>query len=301
MRKIVFGIIFVTVHLLFANPFEYKHLYVDLDPDNNFYFIDGRAYYFSYPENSGNFGDYVSFTEDDITLLDSGYNEINFFGKKYYFIYGSGEAIMYFEQDQEFRTDQEIATTISLIPHIKSISESSYFSESYGGHNYVYKAENLRNMVSVNHFAAFWPRHPIPWVEGVDGPGIGEYLDIEFDQKRKNMVLLNGYVDFERTHLFKANSRVKQALITSLDENIDFEIIIDFVDEVCFQTVKFPDEVRHIRFEILDVYPGSKYNDTAVSGIFNIWEKEESEELDAEFESEIFDRIKKIDSEKNDK
>lgn len=97
--------------------------------------------------------------------------------------------------------------------------------------------------------------------------GIGEYLDIEFTEPKDNIVVLNGYVDLEKRYLYKANNRVKTAVIKSLDENNPFEIEYEFEDYVHFSEINFPCEVNKVRFTIKEVYKGEKWNDTCITAI----------------------------------
>lgn len=141
------------------------------------------------------------------------------------------------------------------------------------------------------------------WVEGSEGSGINEYLLIPFFKqdesmfsykKKKNIninfQINNGYCKNES--LFKKNNRVKKIKITvydiPLNSNLNsmfvdgepaiiFEKIIELQDssekqEFNFQTKLVNYESYCIPFtllkmEILDVYKGTDYNDTAISEI----------------------------------
>ncbi len=112
----------------------------------------------------------------------------------------------------------------------------------------------------------------IPWVEGKEDYGIGEYLEFELNQNvYKNnsyngliISILNGYVNPEKPHLYKENSRLKSATLIVDDKK---EIKIQFNDYVEITNVKISGEVKKIKLIIDDVYKGTKYKDTCITGI----------------------------------
>lgn len=113
------------------------------------------------------------------------------------------------------------------------------------------------------------------WVEGESGYGIGEWISYTFDYSEtpdlgeglgvNKLLIANGYK--KSRGLWEANSRIKKmkmyvngkpyALVDLLDS---FEI-----QTVDFDTIKFGKEPIELRFEILEVYKGTKYKDTALS------------------------------------
>ena len=119
-----------------------------------------------------------------------------------------------------------------------------------------------------------------PWVPGKENnsSGIGEYLDIEFTEPKDNLVVLNGYVDLEKRYLYKANNRVKTAVITSLDEENPFEMEYEFEDYVHFSEIDFPCEVNKVRFTIKEVYKGEKWDDTCITAVITRWEEDSKKE-----------------------
>lgn len=104
-----------------------------------------------------------------------------------------------------------------------------------------------------------------PWVEGVPGYGVGEWLDVTFKYKSDELQILNGYVDFRRMYLYKVNSRVKTILVES--ENPKFSREYEFDDIVKYTVISLPQKTDHIKITIKDVYPGDKYDDTCLSSI----------------------------------
>ena len=152
------------------------------------------------------------------------------------------------------------------------------------------------------------------WVEGVRGDGIGEYIFLPiFDEDGaffdycadKNIKITlkinNGYCSSK--DLFYANNRVKQAKITiytipvSFNQAGDVSAVHDCIEEnseaiyledktdlqnFFFEICLFNRAVYHIpfvvmKFEILDVYKGTKYDDTCISemNVYGEYLKEE--------------------------
>lgn len=112
------------------------------------------------------------------------------------------------------------------------------------------------------------------WVEGVNGYGIGEYLEYIFTASKHypseitNVEIINGYVKNELS--WENNSRVKKMkmfvngvpyAILNLQDNSNLQT---------FSVGKIPIEYKNpivLRFEIIDVYRGAKYDDTAITEI----------------------------------
>lgn len=105
-----------------------------------------------------------------------------------------------------------------------------------------------------------------PWVEGVKGNGIDEY--IQFDKSNASgFYILNGFVSFSRPDLYEKNNRVEKVSISGLSSKKTVDVVlIDTAKPQYIDLLEFKeDEV--IRITIKSVYKGSKYNDTCVSGI----------------------------------
>jgi ankyrin repeat protein len=112
------------------------------------------------------------------------------------------------------------------------------------------------------------------WIEGNPDYGIGEYLEYKFDFTNvkktdyaiNKIIVYNGYLKSEA--LWKANSRVKKLKIY-LNNKIHTAITLKDSQEM--QIIDIPDilfeakKVYIIRCQILDVFEGSKYKDTAIS------------------------------------
>jgi len=119
------------------------------------------------------------------------------------------------------------------------------------------------------------------WVEGVPGYGIGEYVEYTFapESPRVNtIIVVNGYV--KSIGAWRNNSRVKKLKMYVNDKpyailNLKdlpaahtFEIqAIGAADRENYEQLKkLPD--WKLRFEILEVYKGEKYDDVAITEIY---------------------------------
>jgi|SRR5688572_30191859 len=113
------------------------------------------------------------------------------------------------------------------------------------------------------------------WVEGKADYGIGEFLEYSFDMATvkgehhlgiNQILLANGYKKTKKT--WEENSRVKK--LKMYVDNKPFGLI-ELLDSYEFQTVDLnkimlpQQKVMKIKFEITEVYPGTKYKDTAIS------------------------------------
>ncbi|MDC7220203.1 MAG: hypothetical protein PQJ59_09695 [Spirochaetales bacterium] len=142
-------------------------------------------------------------------------------------------------------------------PFVNSISTSSFLKEG------------LVNYKGSNNIKPFLEKLK-PWVEGVEGNGEGEWLELQinsYDIPVSSFLISNGYVSFDKPHLYGYNSRVKKLRVTCEELGIDF--IADLEDTPNFQEVKLPEEITDLnttfRFTILEVYEGSKWEDTCVN------------------------------------
>jgi len=113
------------------------------------------------------------------------------------------------------------------------------------------------------------------WVEGMDDYGIGvrivivfeglaEHIKIPFD----GLQITNGYAKNDRIWLL--NSRVKRLMVYLNDKP---KLTIDLEDSIYPQFVRWDRDIIEVasgdivELEIIDVYPGEKYSDTAISDL----------------------------------
>jgi hypothetical protein len=119
-----------------------------------------------------------------------------------------------------------------------------------------------------------------PWTEGADGPGVGEWIMLEFPGAVEihSIGMAVGYDRDEDDRLrspevFAANNRLKRAtLIFSDGEQVE----LTFSDTRGVQVVPLvrapgPNiETTFVKVVIKEVYPGSRYDDTCLAEI-EVW------------------------------
>ena len=137
--------------------------------------------------------------------------------------------------------------------------EGSSFLMSQGGNTY--EAKNAHDF-----------SYKTAWAEGVYGYGIGEYLIYTFDTKnpRINIIkVVNGYV--KNLDAWKNNSRVKQLKMYVNNELFAFLNLKDEYSEQHFYIPAIGGTWKYdwtIKFEIMQVYKGSKYDDVVITEIY---------------------------------
>jgi hypothetical protein len=119
------------------------------------------------------------------------------------------------------------------------------------------------------------------WVEGVKGYGIGEYVIFHVqptNPRITEIIIINGYVKSDKA--WRENSRVKKlkmyidnkpyAILNLFDSKAEqhFKVKpLGVSKRIDYEAMKkMP--VWTMRFEIMDVYKGDKYDDTAITEIY---------------------------------
>ena len=116
--------------------------------------------------------------------------------------------------------------------------------------------------------------HRSVWVEGAPGQGIGEWLEYEFPGSCPRITrvnILNGHVKTDK--VWRENSRVKSLKMYYMGKPYAILELEDSRTLQCFDVgVLGPHDAAApnwtLRFEILDVYPGEKYQDTVISELY---------------------------------
>jgi hypothetical protein len=198
----------------------------------------------------------------------------HFFGTDQIIIYGGGW-IFFKSEIHRLNCYNPTLSTLNLIQNgineyddflIESVSSNSWLKEG----NVQYHPDGLLHTFTIDtHFYSFntWNHELIPWAEGEDGSGIGVTLDITYKEPTDHLLVINGYVDFGKMYLYKANNRVKDAIFRSQDPENPFEITHTFEDVVNIHEVDFPEPVKKVQMEIVSVYPGEKWDDTVITGM----------------------------------
>ncbi|MCA6423545.1 MAG: hypothetical protein IM572_10535 [Chitinophagaceae bacterium] len=140
-----------------------------------------------------------------------------------------------------------------------SVKTSSSLQPEKGN---IYKAENANDL-----------SYKTAWVEGKDDEGIGEYLEYYLKNSSPrvtNIIISNGYMKSETA--WKNNNRVKKL---TLFVNGKIYGILNLEDSRTDQVFDIGTFGRNkngtdliLKFEILEIYKGDKFNDTAITEIY---------------------------------
>ena len=112
------------------------------------------------------------------------------------------------------------------------------------------------------------------WVEGMDGNGVGESITFEVETMDasgisiQELVIVNGYV--KNQTVWKANARVKQfrLYIDGIPQAILHLRDVDNYQKFNIEPLVDGLAKFELKLEILEVFEGEKYADTAISEIF---------------------------------
>ncbi len=176
---------------------------------------------------------------------------IQFQGKRWLFLSSPELAIILdgiFPRTMFFGADRPMNVEKYLDP---SVHSSSYLIEG----NTHYNAENLA-----------YTESNTPWVEGVEGFGIGEILTVEA-YSISEIIISNGFVSYNSPCLYSKNSRVKEILISDTAGKLigTYEL----QDTPNPQHIPLPGApYKKIIIEILSVYEGSQYEDTCINFLY---------------------------------
>ena len=179
----------------------------------------------------------------------------------------------------------------SYIYKVPNVSHATYTSVNYCDEDnrvyfdlhcnpYTWGAENavasstLGSQGSASYLASNvkdW-NHETAWVEGVSGYGIGEWIELQNVRPDGGTItalhIINGYVKSDKA--WSENSRVKRLKVYCDGKPI---CILDLQNSRSTQTFSIAAlsnyrYIGKIRFEILEVYQGTKYQDTVISEIY---------------------------------
>jgi len=102
------------------------------------------------------------------------------------------------------------------------------------------------------------------WAEGVSGYGINEIITFNGVQAIR-FYLSIGYVSYSRPELYMENSRPKRIRVTVDGKSIE----VMLKDTPAYQEIDVSSFSSKVTIQILDVYTGTKYEDTCINSIIN--------------------------------
>lgn len=150
------------------------------------------------------------------------------------------------------------------------LGELSASSELKPQHGPSYRAENAHDL-----------SYRTAWIEGVPGYGVGEYLVYRFPPENPritSVIVINGYIKSDKA--WRENSRVKKLKMYVNGQPYAILNLKDSKQEQIFnvEPIGHSNRTDHkklskmsdivLKFEIAEVYPGEKYDDTAISEIY---------------------------------
>jgi hypothetical protein len=140
---------------------------------------------------------------------------------------------------------------------------SSYLTEFLRDREYSYPSNNLSS----------YKLNP-PWAEGVEGDGIEEWITFYYTEESRSFYIFNGYFDPKYTHLFTRNNRMKRIRIEAYSdysktkETFKYSQEFELEDTPQIQKIEIPVGYKYFKMIILDVYKGTHYQDTCLSGVY---------------------------------
>jgi hypothetical protein len=223
-----------------------------------------------------------------ISILSYGQNELKTFEPSNYFtpdlsIETKNEIDRQTELlSKEDLTDTEKVELDTLVRKYGEVVESVWdvvddgCSWYCGGGNYKVSASSELTTQDHNNYKAKSANdlsYLTAWVEGKEDSGIGEYIEYSFQNKSPritSIIISNGYMKSNNT--WENNNRVKSLKLYVNGEEFG---ILKLSDTKTDQTFKIgtlghneDGSVLVLRFEILEIYKGDKYNDTAITEIY---------------------------------
>lgn len=159
------------------------------------------------------------------------------------------------ETNIQYHTISELYANAVTNDIVVSVEASSHLEEYYQSTGHLYHiAENVLD-----------GSYRTAWVENAPGNGVGEWIQMNFDGSYaiNGIEISNGYKKSES--LYEKNSRAKRIrLLFSNGSSQEFELVDEFMGIQRLQFAK-PVVTNSIRIELLEMYPGTKYEDTCIT------------------------------------
>lgn len=265
-RKLLFLFALNFMTLLFAETFPFEGIKYQDTFDYIFSFKDGV---YSVREYDWNVDDYVT-EEGTYTLTrKNGYLTAEVVYQDHVselFIFSADDEniLIYDNYLKEYHYGSKLQghRDEPFIWPVQDAEATSYLTEILKGEIVEYLPSNLSEYNFISS-----------WVEGVAGYGIGEKLSfycVMYNGGPRRFYIINGFFSPDKPSLFYDNGRVKSLHIKCFDEydKLVYECDKTLEDTGEMQLIEFPVRCCKLEFEITDVYPGRKYEDTAITGIF---------------------------------
>jgi hypothetical protein len=145
-----------------------------------------------------------------------------------------------------------------------------------GGGNYKVSASSELITQKNNKYVAISANdlsYKTAWIEGKDDNGIGEFIEFYFKNKSPritSIIISNGYMKSDNA--WENNNRVKLLKLYVNGKVFGLLKLTDTKTDQTFKIGTFGHNENEsdlvLKFEILEVYKGEKYNDTAITEIY---------------------------------
>ncbi|WP_053227960.1 NADase-type glycan-binding domain-containing protein [Spirochaeta cellobiosiphila] len=219
----------------------------------------------------------IRFEENDFDMNTSTVNEYQYriddtsgirfleYGTEYdkkMIVIGNKYIILLYDSDNDYiyKGYKRFGDTLpDLFGFIDFFSTQSSLKERTKNGIKVYGAENL----SISSL-------PNPWVEGETGDGIGVEINIDLIKEESSTYYLyfsNGYVSYSRPDLYKKNNRVKKIRISDNASDNYIDVTIPDTPDLFKIDINNVIGLKGMTMTILEVYPGTIYNDTCINYI----------------------------------
>jgi hypothetical protein len=254
-----------------AESYRFENRWYVESAEISFSFRSGEfTYYNSHYDNYGTKG-----IDKDIPLTMSGaysIKDINGFLVADVKFIGSSHRIFVFSEDSNiiiydtlfkrvFFGTENAKSEAAIFP-VHWAKATSYYTEILGGKEIEYSPDNLARGDITK-----------PWVEGIKGNGEGEVLRVGRYAPNgiRHLLILNGFFSPVNPQLYWDNSRVKTLKLKGYDEEgeLIYEGVKELEDKPGLQLLTAVIPAVEFEIEIVDVYPGKRFADTAISGVFH--------------------------------
>ncbi len=151
--------------------------------------------------------------------------------------------------------DGNVAVDSASNSAIASVTSSSHLEEYYADTGYLHHI--AENVIDGSDSTA--------WIEGVSGDGVGEWIQLDLDGEYvlNGLEIENGY--WKSAELYSKNGRVKSLRLTFSDGSSQTFSLNDEFGVLQTIALDAPVVTSSIKIEILEVYPGNKYDDTCIT------------------------------------
>jgi len=268
---------FIEIDKIFYK--KYKSNYLIIDKQN----IKANEYGFQFFSCKGKKqyliqgGNYYAIKFDNFFYED---NRINVLGEIFHKVYNSKDfnhdTLELKSSDKNLSYDWEsyasryVDYSYLICNLIKSVKMNvPFLQETIKGNKIVYDDDILKFrwftiFSEALYYDSAYANCTKPMVEGDAGNGVGVEINVDFYIPSDNIVILNGYADWNKQHLYKQNARMKKVKV----EGEGFSLEYDFEDYVHFSQIDFPKKTNKVKITVLEVYDGSKWADMAISGMW---------------------------------